>query len=106
VFCFRHLRHPDSQIIPLVSSKSAASWFRQSSPCAPPYLLLDLHPKMAKLALSRRAINDIAAYILSLKKESRIRHPKYFRLFSYGILPKEKIGLRKRSEFCGQSERD
>jgi len=32
------------------------------------YLLLDPHPKMAKLALSRRAINDIAAYILSLKK--------------------------------------
>jgi mono/diheme cytochrome c family protein len=31
------------------------------------YLLLDPHPKMAKLALSRRAINDIAAYILSLK---------------------------------------
>jgi mono/diheme cytochrome c family protein len=32
------------------------------------YLLLDPHPKMAKLALSRRAIDDIAAYILSLKK--------------------------------------
>jgi len=32
------------------------------------YLLLDPHPKMAKLALSRRAIEDIAAYILSLKK--------------------------------------
>jgi len=32
------------------------------------YLLLDPHPKMAKLALSRKAINDIAAYILSLKK--------------------------------------
>ncbi len=32
------------------------------------YLLLDPHPKMAKLALSRRAINDIADYILSLKK--------------------------------------
>jgi mono/diheme cytochrome c family protein len=32
------------------------------------YLLLDPHPKMAKLALSRRAINDISAYILSLKK--------------------------------------
>ena len=32
------------------------------------YLLLDPHPKMAKLALSRRAINDIAAYILSIKK--------------------------------------
>jgi mono/diheme cytochrome c family protein len=32
------------------------------------YLLLDPHPKMAKLALSRRAINDIAAYILSLKR--------------------------------------
>ena len=31
------------------------------------YLLLDPHPKMAKLALSRRAINDIAAYIGSLK---------------------------------------
>jgi mono/diheme cytochrome c family protein len=31
------------------------------------YLLRDPHPKMAKLALSRRAINDIAAYILSLK---------------------------------------
>jgi len=32
------------------------------------YLLLDPHPKMAKLALSQRAINDIAAYIKSLKK--------------------------------------
>jgi len=32
------------------------------------YLLLDPHPKMAKLALSRRAIEDIAAYISSLKK--------------------------------------
>lgn len=32
------------------------------------YLLLDPHPKMAKLALSREAIDDIAAYILSLKK--------------------------------------
>jgi mono/diheme cytochrome c family protein len=31
------------------------------------YLLLDPHPKMAKLALSRKAINDIAAYIRSLK---------------------------------------
>jgi mono/diheme cytochrome c family protein len=31
------------------------------------YLLLDPHPKMAKLVLSRRAINDIAAYISSLK---------------------------------------
>lgn len=32
------------------------------------YLLLDPHPKMAKLALSRRAIDNIAAYIKSLKK--------------------------------------
>jgi len=32
------------------------------------YLLLDPHPQMAKLALSRKAIDDIAAYILSLKK--------------------------------------
>lgn len=32
------------------------------------YLLLDPHPKMAKLALSRTAIDDIAAYIMSLKK--------------------------------------
>jgi mono/diheme cytochrome c family protein len=32
------------------------------------YLLNDPHPKMAKLALSRRAIDDIAAYILSLRK--------------------------------------
>jgi len=31
------------------------------------YLLLDPHPKMAKLALSRKAIDDIAAYIRSLK---------------------------------------
>ena len=32
------------------------------------YLLYDPHPKMAKLALSRTAIEDIAAYIVSLKK--------------------------------------
>lgn len=32
------------------------------------YLLYDPHPKMAKLALSRRAIDDIAAYVLSLRK--------------------------------------
>jgi mono/diheme cytochrome c family protein len=32
------------------------------------YLLYDPHPKMAKLALSRSAIEDIAAYIVSLKK--------------------------------------
>ena len=32
------------------------------------YLLYDPHPTMAKLALSRRAIDDIAAYVLSLRK--------------------------------------
>jgi len=32
------------------------------------YLLYDPHPKMAKLALSRTAIGDIAAYIMSFKK--------------------------------------
>ena len=32
------------------------------------YLLNDPHPKMAKLGLSRRAIDDIAAYVLSLRK--------------------------------------
>jgi len=32
------------------------------------YLLYDPHPKMAKLALSRGAIENIAAYIASLKK--------------------------------------
>jgi mono/diheme cytochrome c family protein len=32
------------------------------------YLLLDPHPKMAKLALSRKAIEDIADYITSLKR--------------------------------------
>jgi len=32
------------------------------------YLLYDPHPKMAKLGLSRRAIDDIAAYVLSLRK--------------------------------------
>jgi mono/diheme cytochrome c family protein len=32
------------------------------------YLLYDPHPKMAKLALSRTAIEDIAAYVVSLKK--------------------------------------
>lgn len=32
------------------------------------YLLLGPHPKMAKLTLSRRAIDDIAAYISSLKE--------------------------------------
>jgi mono/diheme cytochrome c family protein len=32
------------------------------------YLLLDPHPKMAKLALSQRAIDNIASYIKSLKK--------------------------------------
>src|SRR5579863_1804462 len=32
------------------------------------YLLYDPHPRMAKLALSRGAIEDIAAYIESLKK--------------------------------------
>ena len=32
------------------------------------YLLYNPHPKMAKLALSRGAIADIAAYIESLKK--------------------------------------
>jgi mono/diheme cytochrome c family protein len=32
------------------------------------YLLYDPHPKMAKLVLSRAAIEDIAAYVLSLKK--------------------------------------
>jgi mono/diheme cytochrome c family protein len=31
-------------------------------------LLLSPHPKMAKLALSRSAVDDIAAYIASLKK--------------------------------------
>jgi mono/diheme cytochrome c family protein len=31
-------------------------------------LMLAPHPNMAKLALSRAAIDDIAAYILSLKK--------------------------------------
>jgi hypothetical protein len=31
-------------------------------------LLLAPHPKMAKLALSRSAVDDIAAYIASLKK--------------------------------------
>lgn len=30
--------------------------------------LLAPHPNMAKLALSRSAVNDIAAYIISLKK--------------------------------------
>jgi mono/diheme cytochrome c family protein len=32
------------------------------------YLLYDPHPKMAKLGLSRRAVDDIAAYVLSLRK--------------------------------------
>jgi mono/diheme cytochrome c family protein len=32
------------------------------------HLLLAPHPKMAKLALSRPALDDIAAYIVSLKK--------------------------------------
>jgi len=32
------------------------------------YLLLEPHPKMAKLSLSRRAIEDIAAYIVSLRR--------------------------------------
>lgn len=32
------------------------------------YLLLDPHPKMAKLALSRKAINNIAAHTMSLKE--------------------------------------
>jgi mono/diheme cytochrome c family protein len=32
------------------------------------HLMLSPHPNMAKLALSRTAIDDIAAYILSLKK--------------------------------------
>lgn len=32
------------------------------------YLLLDPHPKMAKLGLSRKAIEDIADYIKSLKQ--------------------------------------
>ncbi len=32
------------------------------------HLMLSPHPNMAKLALSRAAIDDIAAYILSLKK--------------------------------------
>lgn len=32
------------------------------------YLLYDPHPNMAKLALSRRAIDDIAAYVISLRK--------------------------------------
>jgi len=32
------------------------------------YLLLDPHPKMAKLGLSRKAIEDIAGYINSLKQ--------------------------------------
>jgi mono/diheme cytochrome c family protein len=31
-------------------------------------LMLSPHPNMAKLALSRTAVDDIAAYILSLKK--------------------------------------
>jgi mono/diheme cytochrome c family protein len=31
-------------------------------------LLLSPHPNMAKLSLSQRAVEDIAAYILSLKK--------------------------------------
>lgn len=32
------------------------------------HLLLAPHPKMAKLALSRAAVDDIAAYIASLKR--------------------------------------
>jgi mono/diheme cytochrome c family protein len=32
------------------------------------YLLLDPHPKMAKLGLSRKAIEDIADYIKSLRQ--------------------------------------
>lgn len=32
------------------------------------HLMLSPHPNMAKLALSRTAIDDIAAYILALKK--------------------------------------
>jgi mono/diheme cytochrome c family protein len=32
------------------------------------YLLLDPHPKMAKLGLSRKAIEDIAEYIDTLKQ--------------------------------------
>jgi mono/diheme cytochrome c family protein len=32
------------------------------------HLMLSPHPNMAKLALSRMAVDDIAAYILSLKK--------------------------------------
>jgi mono/diheme cytochrome c family protein len=32
------------------------------------YLLYNPHPNMAKLALSRSAIDDIAAYVMSLKK--------------------------------------
>jgi mono/diheme cytochrome c family protein len=32
------------------------------------HLMLAPHPNMAKLALSRAAVDDIAAYILSLKK--------------------------------------
>jgi mono/diheme cytochrome c family protein len=33
------------------------------------YLLYDPHPTMAKLALSRQAIEDLAAYIMSLKEK-------------------------------------
>ena len=32
------------------------------------YFLLDPHPKMPEMALSRNAANDIAAYIASLRK--------------------------------------
>jgi hypothetical protein len=32
------------------------------------HMLYDLHPTMAKLALSRPAIEDLAAYIMSLKE--------------------------------------
>jgi mono/diheme cytochrome c family protein len=57
---------------------------RRSKPGAPPFatiaqspgfngdrlahLILSPHPNMAKLALSRTAVDDIAAFILSLKK--------------------------------------
>jgi mono/diheme cytochrome c family protein len=32
------------------------------------HLMLSPHPNMAKLSLSRSAVDDLAAYILSLKK--------------------------------------
>jgi mono/diheme cytochrome c family protein len=58
-------KKPTKQAAPAFATIAQSSTFNADRLA---YLLYDPHPKMAKLALSRAAIEDIAAYIESLKK--------------------------------------